>query len=212
MRRLRATVFALALASAVAFLLAAGYEVSSLGAGLTRIVRNPRGPTPLGLRPNRKPHPPTAGPEAGGRPPGEGGSTSISFTATEGDLGRALRSPDIRVGGWLTLTRDVACRLTGDRILIETRNGLGLFGVTVASYSGFSGWALAALRDGVGVKLTGLRIAGVPVPGASWLLRRLGRQQDGWVVVRPGSRATIERIEVADGKLTVVGTLRRRAP
>jgi hypothetical protein len=203
-RRLGAAVFALALALAVAFLAAAAHEVGSLGAGLTRITRNPGLPTPPGRRPDRPAPPPPAGPEAGG-------STSISFTATEGDLARVLRSPDVRVGGWLTLTRDVACRLTGDRILIETRNGLGLFGVTAASYSGLSGWALAALRDGVGVKLTGLRIAGVPVPGASWLLRRLGRQQDGWVVVRPGSRATIERIEVADGKLTVVGTVRGRA-
>ena len=212
MRRLRAPVFALALASAVAFLLAAGYEVSSLGAGVTRIVRNPGGPIPLGPRPARGSRPSPAGPEATARPPGEGGSTRVSFTATEGDLGRLLRRPDLRVGGWLGLTRDVACRLPGDRIVIETRNRLELLGVTVAGYSGVSGWTLAALPDGVGVKLTGLRIAGVPVPGASWLLRRLGRQQDGWVVVRPGSRATIERIELADGTLTVVGTLRRRPP
>ncbi|MGH7267388.1 MAG: hypothetical protein ACREMB_21415, partial [Candidatus Rokuibacteriota bacterium] len=63
---------------------------------------------------------------------------------------------------------------------------------------------------GVGVRLDALRLAGVPVPGAPWLLRRLGPREGGWTVVPTGARRRVERVDVDDGKLSVSGTVRER--
>ncbi len=212
MRRILSTAIALFLVGAVLFLFAASYEVTSLGSSLTRTVKSFRAPVPLSARTDRAARAAPARPDGPGvgRPSHER-ETSISFTATEEDLGRVLRRQDAWVGGWLSHTRDASCRLAGGQILIETRNRLRLLGVTVVRYSGFSDWTLAALRDGLGVRLSELRVAGIPVPGSSWLLRRFGKSQDGWIVVRTGSRTTVDRIDVADGRLTVVGRLRQSA-
>jgi hypothetical protein len=66
------------------------------------------------------------------------------------------------------------------------------------------------LPGGVGVRLHALRLAGVEVPGSSWLIRRFGPSQDGWTVVRTGARHRVDRVEIDDGKLSVSGTLRGR--
>jgi hypothetical protein len=86
-----------------------------------------------------------------------------------------------------------------------------LLGWPVASYPGFSDWSLAPLPDGLGVRLNDLRLAGIGVPGGLGLVRAVGRREDGWVVVPTGARHRVERIEVADGKLSVSGRVRNRA-
>ncbi len=208
MKRVTGAVVTMVLLGAGVFLAAASYEVTSLGSSLARMVRDLR----------VAPSPPTAtdrrlAPERD-RPPAQGTSgearyTSLSFTATEEDLGRTLHRRDVRLAGGLTQTRDASCRLTVGHIAIESRNRLWLLGLPVASYAGFSDWTLAVRPAGVGVKLGQLRVGGIPVPGASWLLRRLGTGEGEWVVLPTGSRAIVDRIEVADGKLTVVGRFRR---
>jgi hypothetical protein len=203
-RLLRAAVAVLAVGAALV-LSAASYEVLSLGGSLMRVVKELRGrpgpPVRLG-----EPRPPR---DAG---PGPSGAreTQVSFTLREDDLAAVLRRRDRWLAGAVTVTRDVSCRLDDGHVTLETRNAVGLLGLPIATYSGFSDWGLTLLPAGVGVRLHGLRLAGVGMPGASWLVRRFGPSQDGWTVVRTGGRSRVDRLDVNDGKLSVSGTVRGR--
>lgn len=203
---------AITLAVAAALVLsAASYEVLSLGASLTRVVKELRGSPVPSARPGRLP-----APRDSGSPPDPGGAASetrqasVSFTLGEDELSRVLRRHDRWLAGVLTLTREVSCRLDDGHVAIDTRNTVRLLGLTIGSYPGFSDWGLTPLPRGLGVRLNALRLAGVAMPGASWLVRRFGPSQDGWIVVPTGSRHRVERVEVHDGKLRVSGTVRGR--
>lgn len=198
--------------AAVLVLSAVSYEVLSLGASLTGVVKELRvSPLPSALS-GRLPARRDSGPRSA---PGVAASrtreVSVTFTLSENDLSRLLsRHDDDWLGGVLTLTREVSCRLDKGHVALGTRNSVRLVGLAVGSYPGFSDWSLTPLPGGVGVRLNALRLLGVAVPGASWLVRRFGPSQDGWVVVTTGSRYRVDRIEVEDGKLSVSGTVRGR--
>lgn len=199
---------ALLLVAGALVLAAASYEVLGLGASLTRVVRGTRVPPSLAAPPRvrepGRPAPPEAGPEAPG-------AIQVSFTLTEADLDRLLRRRERWLGGAVTVTRGVSSRLTAGRVVLDTDNGIRVAGITVVRYPGASDWSLAPHPDGLAVRLNALRLFGVPVPGAAWLVRPFGRFEDGWVVVSTGGRHRLERIDVADGKLSVSGTVRGRA-
>jgi len=210
MKRIVAVVVVTGTLAAALLVLAAGYEVTSLGSSLTRMARDlrlsagapPRSDRPAGAGAARPGAP-------GGEAPGAGHYMEVSFTATEDDLGRVLGRHEARLGGWLTQTREVTCRLVEGQIRIDSRNQVRLLGVPIAVYAGASSWGLAVRPDGVGVRLNDLRVTGIAVPGAPWVLRRLGKVEEGWVVVHTGSRTVVDRIEVAGGRLTVAGRVRR---
>jgi hypothetical protein len=206
----RVAVAVLAVAAVLA-LAAVAYEVLSLGGSLTRVVRELRGRPSPSVRPGgpsapRDPAPAPGGDAAGGGPR----ETQVSFTLLEEDLGAVLRRRDRWLAGALGIDRDVACRLDDGHVTLETRNAVRLLGLPVARYAGFSDWGLTQRPGGVGVRLHALRLAGVEVPGSSWLVRRLGPSEDGWTVVRPGARNRVDRVLVDDGKLSVSGTVRGR--
>jgi hypothetical protein len=210
MRRLLGASLAIGALGAALFLWAASNEVTSLGSSLTRMARDLRLSAGGPSRSGRPAGVESARPRApGAEAPGERRYMEVSFTATEDDLGRVLGRDEAWLGGWLTQTREVSCRLTEGHILIDSRTRIRVLGVPIAAYAGASSWGLAARPDGVGVRLGDLGVSGIAVPGAPWLLRRLGKVEEGWVVVRTGSRAVVDRIEVAGGKLTVAGRLRR---
>jgi hypothetical protein len=208
MKRLVATLAVLALAAAVLFVAAAVYEVTSIGSRLTGRIGRLEGPLPHGLSRSR---PAPAGP---GAPPAgptiaEPVFTSVRVTLTEADVGDLLRRSATSLGGALTRAREVAVRLGEGQAILASRNRVAVLGIPLADYGGHSAWALAALPDGVGVALRELRVAGLPVPGAAVLLRRLsGRSRDGWVVVPTGPRRIVERIDITPGRLTVSGRAR----
>jgi hypothetical protein len=209
-RLLRAAVAVLAVLAILAFA-AVAYEVLSLGGSLTRVVKELRGRPLPSVRPGGPGAPRDAGPapERGGAGGGPH-ETQVSFTLLEEDLGAVLRRRDRRLAGALAVDRDVACRLDDGHVTLETRNVVRILGLPVASYAGFSDWGLTLRPGGVGVRLHALRLAGVEVPGASWLVRRLGPSEDGWTVVRTGSRNRVDRLLLDDGKLSVSGTVRSR--
>jgi hypothetical protein len=210
-RLLRAAVAVLAVAAALLVLSASAYEVLSLGGSLTRVVKELRGRPLPSVRPGGLRAPRDAGPGPGRDAPGTGPrETQVSFTLREDDLGAVLRRRDRWLAGALAVTRDVSCRLDDGHVTLETRNAVRLLGLPIASYTGFSDWGLTLRPGGVGVRLHALRLAGVGVPGASWLVRRFGPSQDGWTVVRTGARHRVDRVEVDDGKLSVSGTVRGR--
>jgi hypothetical protein len=208
MMRPLVAVLALLLVAGALVLATASYEVLGLGASLARVVREARVPpslaAPPGSRERGGPSPPGAGPAAPG-------IVEIRFTLTEADLARLLRRRERWLAGVLTVTRDVSARLTAGRVVLETDNRIRVGGVTVARYPGASDWSLAPHPDGLAVRLNALRLSGIRVPGAGWLVRPFGRPEDGWTVVSTGVRHRIERIDVADGKLSVSGTVRGRA-
>jgi hypothetical protein len=188
-------------------LAAASYEVLSLGGSLMRVVRELRGRPVPSVR-LAEPRPPRSA------SPGPGDAltreTQVSFTLREDDLAAVLRRRDRWLGGAVAVARDVSCRLDDGHVALETRNTVQLLGLPVASYSGFSDWGLMLLPVGVGVRLHALRLAGVEVPGTSWLVRRFGPSQDGWTVVPTSARHRVDRVEISDGKLSVSGTVRGR--
>lgn len=198
---------AVLLVGAALVIAAASYEVLSLGGSLMRVVRELRG-RPVPSARVAEPRAPR------GASPGPGDTltreTQVSFTLREDDLAAVLRRRDRWLAGAVAVARDVSCRLDDGRVTLETRNAIRLLGLPVASYSGFSDWGLTRLPGGVGVRLHALRLAGVEVPGSSWLIRRFGPSQDGWTVVRTGARHRVDRVEIDDGKLSVSGTLRGR--
>jgi hypothetical protein len=126
-------------------------------------------------------------------------------------LSRLLRSDDQWLAGVVTVNREVACRLADGHIAIDTRNRVRLAGLTLASYGGFSDWSLAPRPRGFGVRLNELRLAGAPVAGASWLVRRFGRPDGDWVLVPTGDRYRVDSLDVAGGRLSVAATVRGRA-
>jgi hypothetical protein len=205
--RLLRIAVALLLVGVALVLAAASYEVLSLGGSLMRIVRELRGRPVPSVRVTE----PRA-PRGGSPGPGDAltRETQVSFTLREDDLAAVLRRRDRWLAGAVAVARDVSCRLDDGRVTLETRNAVRLLGLPVASYSGFSDWGLTLLPGGVGVRLHALRLAGVEVPGATWLIRRFGPSQDGWTVVRTGARHRVDRVEIDDGKLSVSGTLRGR--
>jgi hypothetical protein len=185
---------------------AASYEVLSLGGSLMRVVSELRGRPVPSVRLGE----PRAPRDAGQAPPSLTRETQVSFTLREDDLAAVLRRRDRWLAGALAVAREVACRLDDGHVTLETRNVVRLLGVPIASYSGFSDWGLTLLPGGVGVRLHGLRLAGVEMPGASWLVRRFGPSQDGWTVVQTGARNRVDRLDVDNGKLSVSGTVRGR--
>jgi hypothetical protein len=192
-------------------LAAAGYEAWTLGASLARLVKDPRGPRVLTGSTRRERAPRGGGSEsAPAEPATEPTYATVSFTVTQEDLGRFLGRRDRWLAGALSVTRVVSCRLAGGRIALATDNRLQLLGLTIAGYPGASDWSLRPVQSGLGVRLNELRLLGIAIPGASRLVQRLGRQEDGWIVVSTGSRNRIERIEAADGRLSVSGTVRGR--
>jgi len=208
-RRLLSLAVAAAVVAAGLALAAVAYEVLGLGASLTRVVRELRGaPAADAGRAPRGPRP--AGPAAAGEAGGPSREAEVSFTLDEADLGRVLARRDRWLGGALAVSRAAACRVEDGHVAVATRNEVRLLGLPVARYPGFSDWALTLRPRGVGVRLDALRVAGVPVPGAGWLLARLGPREDGWVVVATGPRHRVDRLRVDDGKLSVSGTVRAR--
>jgi hypothetical protein len=209
-RFVRAAVAVLAVAAALV-LSAAAYEVLSLGGSLTRVVKELRGRPLPSVRLGEPRAPRDAGPGPGRDVPGSGPrEAQVSFTLREDDLGAVLRRRDRWLAGALAVSRDVSCRLDDGHVTLETRNAVRLLGLPIASYSGFSDWGLTLRPGGLGVRLHALRLAGIGVPGASWLVRRFGPSQDGWTVVPTGARHRVDRLEVDDGKLSVSGTVRGR--
>jgi hypothetical protein len=208
MRRRWLGVGGLLLIAAGLVLSAASYEVLSLGDSLTRIVKN-RTPQAPRARRSAGRDAATAPRPAPDVPPGA--SASVSFTVTEDDLSRLLRRDDQWLAGIVTVNREVACRLADGHIAIDTRNRIRLAGLTVASYAGFSDWSLAPRSRGFGVRLNDLRLAGTPVVGGSWLVRRFGRPDGDWVLVPTGDRYRVNSLDVAGGNLTVSATVRGRA-
>jgi hypothetical protein len=205
-------VAAAVLVVAVALVLAAAsYEVLSLGGSLTRVVKELRGRPVPSPRPGQPRAPRDAAPASPGDASGAGTrETQVSFTLREDDLGAVLRRRDRWLAGALAVSRDVTCRLDDGHVALETLNTVRLLSLPVASYSGFSDWGLSLRPGGVGVRLHALRLAGVEVPGASWLVRRFGPSQDGWTVVSTGARSRVDRLDVDDGRLSVTGTVRGR--
>ena len=209
MRKLAAVIVHVALAASLLVVTAAGHEAWSLGASLTRLVRDPRGARTLAGSAAREATPQDSGPpSAPAEPAGEAPHATVSFTVSQEDLGRMLGRRDRWLGGALVVTRVVACRLAEGRIALETDNRLRLLGLTIAGYPGYSDWSLTPVQSGVGVRLNELRLFGVRMPGASRLVGRLGRREGEWVVVPTGPRHQVERIEAADAKLSVSGTVR----
>jgi hypothetical protein len=206
-RVLRVAVAVLVVGAALV-LSAVSYEVLSLGGSLMRVVRDLRGRPVPSVRLGEPRAPRDAAPGPGRDAPGR--ETQVSFTLREDDLAGVLRRRDRWLAGAVTVARDVTCRLDDGHVALETRNAVRIFGLPIASYSGFSDWGLTLLPAGVGVRLHGLRLAGVGMPGASWLVRRFGPSQDGWTVVRTGGRSRVDRLDVDDGKLSVSGTVRGR--
>jgi hypothetical protein len=206
-RLLRAAV-AVVVVGAALVLSAASYEVLSLGGSLMRVVRELRGRPVPSVRLGEPRAPRDAAPGPGRDAPGR--ETQVSFTLREDDLAAVLRRRDRWLAGAVTVARDVTCRLDDGRVALETRNALRILGLPIATYSGFTDWELTLLPAGVGVRLHGLRLAGIGMPGASWLVRRFGPSQDGWTVVQTGGRSRVDRLDVDDGKLSVSGTVRGR--
>jgi hypothetical protein len=198
-RRWMALGFLVAIAAALVLAVAA-YEVLSLGASLTRIVRDGRAGGLASLRP-RVTSP--AVPEAPGAPRHEAPPTSVSFTVTEDDVSRMLRREDRLVGDVVVVDRDVVAHLVDGHVALETRNRVRLAGLLVASYGGLSDWSLTPRPRGLGLRLNELRLAGAPVPGAGWLIGRFGPRDGDWVVVPTGPRHQVERVDVADRRLSV---------
>ncbi|MBI4011557.1 MAG: hypothetical protein HY359_04550 [Candidatus Rokubacteria bacterium] len=197
--------------AAALLLSAVNYEVLGLGASLTRVVRDLRGAPPLSARPARPEAPGASRPAPEPRAAGSGAREArVSFTLRDDELSRVLRRRDRWLGGVLAVARDASCRLDNGHVAIDTRNEVRLFGLPVARYPGFSDWALTTLPGGVGLRLHAVRLAGLPVPGVSWLLVRFGPSEGGWVVVRTGTRTQVDRVEVGGGRLTVAGTIRGR--
>jgi len=210
-RRLVVVALLVALVAGLLVLAAAGYEAWSLGASLARLVKDPRGAHAPSGPTGREVVPRQPGSRsAPAEPAAESTYATVSFTLTQEDLGRLLGRRDGWLGGALTVTRVVTCRLAAGRIALETDNRLRLLGLTIAGYPGYSDWSLSPVQSGLGVRLNELRLLGVAIPGASRLVQRLGRREDGWVVVPTGSRNRLERVEAADGKLSVSGTVRGR--
>jgi hypothetical protein len=207
-RKLVTVTFLVALVASVLVLAAASYEAWSLGTSLARLVRDPRGDRVLAGSTSREATPRDPGPPA--EPGDEAPHATVSFTVSEEDLGRMLGRRDGWLGGALAVTRVVSCRLAEGHIALETDNRLRLLGLTIAGYRGSSDWSLSPVQSGVGVRLNELRLFGVAMPGASRLVQGLGRREGEWVVVPIGRRHRIERIEAADGKLNVSGTVRGR--
>jgi hypothetical protein len=207
MRRLAAAVAVLALAAGGLFVAAAVYEVTSIGSRLTGRIGRLEGPLPRGLSHAR---PAPAAPGSPAAPAlAEPAFTSVRVTLTEADVGDLLRRSETSLGGAVTRAREVAVRLGDGQVILASRNRVAVLGIPLADYGGHSAWALAALPGGVGVALRELRVAGLPVPGAAALLRRLsGRSRDGWVVVPTGPRRVVERIDITPGRLTVSGRAR----
>jgi hypothetical protein len=202
--RVAAGVLALGVALVLA---AASYEVLSLGGSLMRVVKELRGRPGPAIRLGEPRAPRIASPKPGDTLTRE---TQVSFTLREDDLAAVLRRGDRWLAGAVAVARDVSCRLDDGHVTLETRNVVRLLGLPVASYAGFTDWGLTLLSGGVGVRLHALRLAGVEMPGASWLVRRFGPSQDGWTVVRTGERHRVDRVEIDDGKLSVSGILRGR--
>jgi hypothetical protein len=88
-------------------------------------------------------------------------------------------------------------------VALETRNHVSVAGVPLASYGGLSDWSLAPRPRGLGLRLNELRLAGAPIPGANWLIGRFGPRDGDWVVVSTGPRHQVERVDVADWRLSV---------
>jgi hypothetical protein len=205
-KRLAAALAVLMILGVGLFLAAAAHEVASLGKRLTGRIGRLEGPVSRAWPGARAGAPalPPSGP-AGAESP----FTTVRITLRAEDLGDLLRQSSRSLGGALARTRDVQVRLGEGRVVVDSRNRLVVLGVPVADYGGHSEWALAALPDGVGVALEDLRVAGLPVPGATaWLRSLSGRRRDGWVVVPTGPRRVIERIDIAPGRLTVSGRVR----
>jgi hypothetical protein len=210
-RRVLGTAVVVLAVAAALVLAATAYEVLSLGGSLTRVVKELRGRPVPPVHPGSPRAPRDAGPGAGREVSGSGTwETQVSFTLLEEDLAGVLRRRDRWLAGALAVTRDVSCRLDDGHVTLETRNAVRALGLPIANYAGFSDWGLTLLPGGVGIRLHALRLAGVEVPGAAWLVRRFGPSQDGWIVVRTGGRHRVDRVEVDDGKLSVSGTLRGR--
>jgi hypothetical protein len=210
-KRLVAVVLGLLVVAGVLLVLAAAYEVRSLAGSLARVAGEFRvTPTLPRLGPDgaRSQPQPDAGPG-----PGPGVATSVRFTVSASDLNALLGRSRARLGGTLVDGRDVSSRLTTGRILLETRTWVRAFGVPVVDYSAFSDWSLAALPDGLGIRLNDLRVAGIPVVMVPWLIMRLApTSRDDWIVVRTGSRHVLQQLDIGEGRLTIEGTLRRRSP
>jgi hypothetical protein len=198
-RRWMALGFLVATAAALVLAVAA-YEVLSLGASLTRIVRDGR---PGGLASLRARAQPPAAPGAPEVPRREAPPTSVSFTVTEDEVSRMLRREDRLVGGVVVVDRDVLAHLVDGHVALETRNRVRLAGVLLASYGGLSDWSLTPRPRGLGLRLNELRLAGARLPGANWLIGRFGPRDGDWVVVPTGARHQVERVDVADRRLSV---------
>src|SRR5262249_21973029 len=174
-------------------------------------VRPPRG-APAGAPPPPRARPPPPAPPPADAPPApETGQTHVSFTVTQEDLGRLLGRRDAWLAGAIGVTREAAVRVAGGHIAVETDNRVRLLGVPVARYAGATDWSLSPVPGRLGVQLHEVRRGGRALPGAPELARRLGRREDGWIVVPTGARHRLERIEAADGKLSVEGTVRGRS-
>jgi len=211
-KRLLAALVVMALAAGLLFVLAAAYEVESLTTALGRTVRGPGG-GPAGPRvaATSAPKRVESDPDGGAR------EKVVRFSLTEADLGRLLGRREEGLAGLLTRERAVVVRLTAGHVGITSANRLRLGGVPIARYAAGSDWSLAPRPEGLGLRLNELRVAGTAVPFAPWLLQRLsarlagpviGREEDGWVSVRIPRRHAVDRIEVAEGRLTVSARIR----
>jgi len=209
-RRLLVSAVVAGLLAVALVVAAAGYEVWGLGSSLTRLVRGSRGIAALAEPPaHARPQPPT--PPSHDAAPPETGDTHVSFTVTQEDLGRVLGRRDAWLAGAIGVTREASVRVAEGHIAVETDNRVRLLGVPVARYAGATDWSLSPVPGGLGVQLHEVRLGGMVLPGAPGLARRLGRREDGWIVVPTGARHRLERIEAADGKLSVEGIVRGRS-
>jgi len=206
MKRFIATLLTLAVIVLALFILAAGYEVTSLKSNLTRMVKHFQGATTFSLpSPAKEAAKPAENENKGS---GEVKYRNVSFSVTEENLNRMLSRRRVGLHGALVWTREVSSQLSDGNISLNTVNTLRLSGIKAVEYSGFSDWSVGVLEEGVGVKLNRLEVVGVPFPYSSWLFSRLSRKtRDGWVYLRIPSRQVVEKVEVQDGKLMVSGKI-----